>query len=156
MVITQNGDDMDTQLIDYFSVFELNLIAGTCALLLVGYLFWAVYRKFEKDSRAEQIAKDSTLYNISLATGRNEYDLFCQSAKDWSVSGGRINRDFKEYMAHQVMPYYAKDFVRRNQTHIDPSLVKKEEVQPSTWSDWVKALLVFPGSLLLLFSLSFL
>ncbi len=143
-------------MIDYFSVYDLNLIAGICALLLVGYLFWTIYRKSEKDSRAERMTKENTLYNISLTTGRNEYELFRQSAKDWSVSGGRIDRDFKRYMAHQVMPYYAKDFVRRNQTHIDPSLVKKEAAQPTSRSDWIKALLVFPGSLLLLFALCFL
>ncbi len=143
-------------MIDYFSVYDLNLIAGICALLLVGYLFWTIYRKSEKDSQAERMTKENTLYNISLATGRNEYELFLQSAKDWSVSGGRIDRDFKRYMAHQDMPYYAKDFVRRNQTHIDPSLVKKEAAQPTSRSDWIKALLVFPGSLLLLFALCFL
>jgi hypothetical protein len=147
---------MDTQYINHFSVYEIQLIAGVCALFLVGYLFWTIYRKFEKDSRTERIAKENTLYNISLATGRNEYELFHQSAKDWSVSGDRINRDFKGYMAHQIMPYYAKDFVRRNQTHIDPSLIEEEEAQPTSRSDWVKALLVFPGSFLLLFALCYL
>jgi hypothetical protein len=59
-------------------------------------------------------------------------------------------------MAHQVLPYYAKDFVRRNQAHLDESLVNKEEVKPTSSWDWVKALLVFPGSLLFLFSISLL
>ena len=132
----------------------INLIAGSCALFLVGYLFWACYRKFQKDSKVERVTKENTLYNISLATGRNEYDLFYKSAEEWSVSGDRIELDFKRYMTDQVMPYYAQDFVRKNKEHIDESLVIKKEVKPTSWSDWAIALLVVPGSLLLLFSIA--
>jgi hypothetical protein len=134
---------------------EKDLVAGICALLLVGYLFLAIYRKFKKDSQAELIAKVNSLYNISLATGQTEYHLLRKAAEDWAVSGDRIDQDFRRYMAHQVLPYYAKDFVRRNQAHIDELLVKKNKVKPTSWSDWAKALLVFPGSVLFLFSLSF-
>ena len=129
---------------------EYNLIGGICALLLVGYLFWACYRKFKIDSQAELSAMEDSLYKISLATGRTEYDLLHKSAENWSVSGNKIDQDFKIYMAEQVMPYYAKDFVRKNQAHIDESLIIKKEVPPTSWSDWAIALLVFPGSILLL------
>ncbi len=131
-------------------VSAYNLIGGICALLLVGYLFWACYRKSKMDSQAELSAMEDSLYKISLATGRTEYDLLHKSAESWSVSGKRIDQDFKRYMADQVMPYYAKDFVRKNQAHIDESLVVKKEVTPTSWSDWAIALLVFPGSVLLL------
>ena len=131
-----------------------DLIGGICALLLVGYLFWACYRKFQKDSQIEQAAKENTLYNISLETGRNEYELFYKSAENWSVSTDRIESDFKRYMADQVMPHYAKDFVRKNQKHIDESLKNKRKVKPTSWSDWAKALIVFPGSILFMFFIS--
>jgi hypothetical protein len=133
---------------------EKDLIAGICALLLVGYLFWICYRKFQKDIQNELAAKENTLYNISLETGRNEYDLFYKSAENWSVSGDIIEKDFKRYMADQVMPHYAKDFVRKNQEHIDESLLNKKEVTPVSRSDWAIALLVFPGSVLLMFLMS--
>ena len=137
--------------------FLMNAIAGLCALLLVGYLFWVLYRKFQTDSRAELNAPERSLYNISLATGRTEYDLFCQSAGDWSVPATRIDQDFKRYMTDQVMPYYVKDFIRRNQAHIDEPCNSKKEFKPASGSDWAKALLVFPGSvLLLLFMTTFL
>jgi len=127
-----------------------NLIGGICALLLVGYLFWTCYRKSKIDSQAELSAMEDSLYKISLATGRTEYDLLHKSAESWSVSGNRINQDFKSYMADQVMPYYAKDFVRKNQADLDKSLIVKKEATPTSWSDWAIALLVFPGSVLLL------
>jgi hypothetical protein len=131
----------------------LNLIGGICALFLFGYLYWACYRKFKKDSKAELVASENSLYDISLATGQNEYDLFYKSAEKWSVSGDKIEEDFKRYMAEQVLPYYAQDFVRKNKAHIDESLVIKKEVKPTSWSDWAIALLVFPGSLLLLLAI---
>jgi hypothetical protein len=130
---------------------EFHLIAGICALLLVGFLFWACYRKFQIDSQAELVAIEDSLYEISLATGRTEYDLLGVSAEEWSVSGARIDQDFKRYMAEQVLPHYAKDFVRKNNIHLDEALVIKKEVEPTSWSEWAKALLVFPGSALLLF-----
>lgn len=129
---------------------EMKLIAGICALLLVGYLFLAFYRKVQKCSHADHIARESSLYNISLATGRTEYDLFCKSAEDWSVSGNRIDQDFKKYMTDESLPYYVTDFVRKSHEHIDESLIKKELVEPTSLWDWAKALLVFPGCFFLI------
>ncbi|MGD8344360.1 MAG: hypothetical protein PVI38_16130 [Desulfobacterales bacterium] len=130
-----------------------HLTAGICALLLVGYLFWFMIRKFQNDSRAELNARRNSFYRLSLATGRTEYDLFHKSAEGWPVSADRIKKDYARYMSEQVMPHYANDFVRKNQTRIDESLFVKREVKPTSWSDWAIAMLVFPGSLLLLYVL---
>lgn len=130
-----------------------HLIAGICAILLVGYLFWYMVRKFQNDSRDDLDARKNSLYTISLATGQTEYDLFRKSAEGWSVSAERIDQDFIRYMADQVMPHYAQDFVRKNRTHIDESLIVKRNVKPTSWADWAIAVLVFPGSILLLYVL---
>jgi hypothetical protein len=145
--IVSASDNADPQKSAY------HLTAGICALLLVGYLFWFMIRKFQNDSRAELNSRKNSFYMISLATGRTEYELFHKSAEGWSVSAERINQDFKRYMSDQIMPHYAMDFVRKNQTHIDESLIVKKEVKPTSWSDWAIAMLVFPGSLLLLYIL---
>lgn len=128
-----------------------NLTAGMCALLLMGYLFWFLVRKFQRDSQAELNARENSLYRLSLATGRSEYDLFHKSAEGWSISHDRIEQDFKRYMIHQVLPHYAQDFVRKNQTYLDRSLIVKKKVKPTAWTDWAIALLVFPGSIFFLF-----
>jgi hypothetical protein len=141
--------DSDSQ-----SVFGMNTVAGICALYLMCYLFWFNFRKSQRDRQAELEANENFLYNISQETGRSEYELFQISAKRWLVSNDRIDQDFKRYMANQTMPFYAKDFVRRNQTQIDPSLMKeKQEVKPNSWQDWVKVLVIFPGSIILLISM---
>jgi len=129
---------------------EMQLIAGVCALLLVGYLFWTLYRKVQKNSQTDQIEREISLYNISLATGRTEYELFCKSAEDWSVSHNRIDQDFKRYMIDERLPYYVTDFIRKSHEHIDESLIKKDVVEPTSVWDWVKALLVFPGCFFLM------
>ena len=131
----------------YQSAPEIRLIAGICALLLVGYLFWFFYRKVQQNIQADFVERERSLYKISLETGQIEYDLFRKSAEDWAVSDDRIEQDFRRYMADQVLPYYVKDFVRKNFEHVDEFLIKNEENKPSSWWDLVKALLVFPGSI---------
>jgi hypothetical protein len=128
----------------------ISLINTICVIMLVGYLVWVFYRKVQKNSQTDSIAMEDYLYKISRLTGHNEYDLFCKSAEDWTVSAYRIDQDFKRYIIDQSLPYYVKDFVRKNHEDIDESLIKKEEVKPTSWWDWAKALLVFPGSFLFL------
>lgn len=135
-------------------VSGFHLTAGICALLLVGYLFWFMIRKSHRDSRAELRAKNNSLFYISLTTGRSEYDLFQKSAEGWSVSDDRIEQDFKKYMSEQVLPHYAQDFVRKNRGQVDKSLIVKREVTATSWKDWAIALMVCPGSLLLVYLLA--
>lgn len=141
-----NSDDRDPR----YPV-GIHFIAGICALLLVGYLFWTLYRKVQQTVCKDLAERKRSLYKISLQTGQTEYDLFRKSAKDWAVSDDRINQDFISYTADQRLPYYVKDFVNKNYKHIDESLIKKEDIKPTSWRDWAKALLVFPGWILLLF-----
>ena len=135
-------------------VSGFHLTAGICALLLVGYLFWFMIRKSYRDSRAELKAKNNSLFYISLTTGRSEYDLFHKSAEGWSVSNDRIEQDFKRYMSEQVLPHYAQDFVRKNRGQVDKSLIVKREVTATSWKDWAIALMVCPGSLLIVYLLA--
>ena len=131
------------------SIYQL--IAGVCAILLLGYLFGSLIRKSHRDSLREQHTREKSLYDISLATGRSEYDLFHKSAEGWPVSEDKIKRDFKRYMSDQFLPHYAQDFVRKNRKQIDPSLIVKRKVKATSWKDWAIALMVFPGSLLFLY-----
>jgi hypothetical protein len=143
----------DSENYSYRLASGYHFMAGICALLLVGYLFWGLIHKFKTESRPELDSTENSLYDISLATGRTEYDLFHMSAENWSVSKKKIDQDYIRYIADQVLPHYVQDFVRKNRTNIDESLIEKKEVKPTTWSDWAKALLVFPGSLVALYSM---
>ena len=135
---------------DSQSVFGLSTVAGICALYLLCYLFVFITLKAKKEIQVEFEAREKSLYNLSKETGRSEYELFHISAKHHVVPSDRIGQDYKRYLADQTMPFYARDFVRRNKTQIDPSLMKeKEEAKPNSWQDWAKVLVVFPGSVIL-------
>ncbi len=44
----------------------------------------------------------------------SEYDIFCLATKDWRISKDRMENDFKDYLKHGYMPFYVKDYVRKN------------------------------------------
>ncbi len=130
------------------NAFAEKLIAGICALFLVGYLFVFFYLMFKRDSKADSVALENFLHKISLESGRTEYELFIIAAKEWSIAEARIDEDFKNFMAANILPYYVMDFVRKNHDYIDESLRKEEEIGPTTLWDFIRALLIFPGCLL--------
>ncbi len=141
---------------DYFSRTEhfsqgvpnapvIKLIGGICALLLLGYLFVICYKKYRMDSKADSIDLANAFHKISLESGQTEYELFVIAAEEWSITEAQIDKDFRNYMAANVLPYYVLDLVRKNNDRIDESLEKKEEITPTSWWDLVKALLIFPG-----------
>ena len=129
------------------------LIGGICALLLLGYLLVICYQKYKMDSKADSIDSGSALHKISLESGQTEYELFVIAAEEWSITEAQIDRDFNNYMGASVLPYYVMDLVRKNNDRIDESLVKEEEIKPTSWLDLVKALVLFPGCFLIPFFL---
>ena len=127
----------------------ITLIAGICGLLLLGYLLKICYEKFTVDSKAESVDFASALHKIALESGQTEYELFVIAAEKWSISKAQIDKDFKNYMAANVLPYYVMDLVRKNDERIDKSLEKERKTEPVSWWDMAKALLIFPGGFII-------
>ncbi len=44
----------------------------------------------------------------------SEYDIFGLASKDWTISKARVENDFNGYLKHGNMPFYVKDYVRKN------------------------------------------
>ena len=65
------------------------------------------------------VTMEDYLYKIARITGKSEYDIFIKSAEEWPISTGKIEEDFKAYLTRQTVPYYVRDFVRKNKEHID-------------------------------------
>ena len=95
--------------------------------------------------KSNQISIDDYLQKITQATGISAYDTFCKSAETWRVSAARIERDFKIYLATQTLPFYVKDFIRKNQKPIDELF----RIKGTSLTD--KRLVVFHSVLALLF-----
>lgn len=114
------------------------------AALMIGCLAGLYTRRRPQNSRATQPPATDNLSGISADMGINEYDLFHKAAKNWAVSPARIDEDFSTYLATQRLPYYVTDYARKHETQPEEPPVEKK-IEPSSWSDWIKALLVFPG-----------
>lgn len=120
------------------------------AALAIGCLAGIYTRRRPKHPESSGLNETDTLSDISADMGINEYDLFHKAAENWAVPTERIDEDFSVYMATQRLPYYVTDFARRSHTQPVEAPVEKE-IEPSSWSDWIKALLVFPGVLVFIF-----
>ena len=53
-------------------------------------------------------------------------------------------------MAADILPYYVMDLVRKNNDRINESLEKKEEIEPTSRLDFLKALIILTGFILLI------
>ena len=114
------------------------------AALLIGCLAGVYLRRRPRGLDNDRPAEEDNLSIVSADMGINEYDLFHKAAENWAVTPDRIDEDFRTYLATQRLPYYVTDFARKTHTQ-EPAPVEKEKVEPSSWSDWIKALIVFPG-----------
>jgi hypothetical protein len=129
---------------------DLFLIGTFVAALGIGCLAGIFFRRRPQRGHGSLPPSNDLLLAISSATGINEYELFRKAAHRWGVSGGRIDSDFRHYMATHRLPYYVTDYARKNRFQTDDAMPSKKE-EPSSWMDWLKALLVFPGSFVFLY-----
>ena len=122
--------------------FLIDTFIAVCAVTLIVYTIRYQLRRLYNSN---QISIDDYLYKITQATGISAYDTFCKSAETWRVSTARIDRDFKIYLATQTVPFYVKDFIRKNQKPIDELF----RIKDTSMTD--KRLVVFHSVLALLF-----
>ena len=101
----------------------LNLIVDSVGALSAVMLVWCLARihlsKAQKNSQADPIPIEDYLQKITHITGHSVYDTFHKSAEEWHVPADRIRKDFNRYLSSQIIPYYVKDFIRKNRKHID-------------------------------------
>jgi hypothetical protein len=114
------------------------------AALTIGCLAGIYIRRRPRRPESSRPDEIDNLSGISADMGINEYDLFHKAAENWAVPAERIEEDFSAYLATQRLPYYVTDYARKSHSQPDEMPTEKE-TEPSTWSDWMKALLVFPG-----------
>ena len=76
--------------------------------------------------------------------------MFHKAAENWTVSPERIDEDFSTYLATERLPYYVTDFARKSRNQPAETPMEKN-AEPSSWSDWIKALIVFPGAFVFIY-----
>ena len=88
-------------------------------MISVGALLRLLNILNKKISQDKPIRMEDYLYKIARVTGVSEYDIFCKSAENWSITPEKIKQDFSAYLLDQRIPYYVTDFVRENKKHLD-------------------------------------
>lgn len=132
------------------TTLDAHLIGIFGGALIIGCLAGFFLRRRPQRPETQRAQSPDSLTSLSSDTGINEYDLFCRAAENWAVSKKRMAQDFRIYMASQRLPFYVADLVRKNRLP-EQRRPAGEKPEPSSWSDWIKALLVFPGSFVFLF-----
>ena len=129
---------------------DIYLIGTFGAALIIGGLAGLFIRRRPQHSRDGLPPSDDLLSSLSSSTGINEYELFRKAAETWNVNAERIDEDFSRYMASHRLPYYVTDYARKYRFQTK-RLIEPKNNEPSSRSDWIKALLVFPGSVVFLY-----
>ena len=97
----------------------IDTLSAAFMVVVVLYFLRALLQKVPPNARLDQTRMDDYLGKITRVTGHSAYDTFYKSAEGWPVSNDRVEKDFSIYLATQNVPYYVKDFIRKNQRHID-------------------------------------
>ena len=78
---------------------------------------WRLERQY---ARNRYVSDEEYLADMARKRGSSEYDLFHLSAKEWHIQEGRIEDDFKDYLVNGGLPYYVKDYIRKNRETVEP------------------------------------
>jgi hypothetical protein len=94
-------------------------------MLLAGVFFRLLFHWNKTSESDTPKTMEDYLYKIARVTGKSEYDIFLKSAEEWPISRRKIEEDFKDYLIYQFVPYYVRDFVRKNKEHVDELRIPK-------------------------------
>lgn len=97
----------------------VNGVGTICIILLAGIILRCLFHWNKTFSENNSLTMEDYLYKIARITGKSEYDIFLKSAEAWPMTKEKIEEDFKAYLIHQTVPYYVRDFIRKNKQHID-------------------------------------
>ncbi len=115
-VVSSNdyGPRNETRASRTFGITQIIIVFGAIYIVL---LFGTLLKKRYIPDKPP--SNQTYLFKMSRLTGKSEYDIFFKAAEDWPVSGEQIEQDFNRYLAHQHIPYYVNDFIRKNKKHTD-------------------------------------
>lgn len=93
--------------------------------------------RYEKRIRSRKPATDGEcLARMARKRGCGEFDIFRASTENWNIPESKIEDDFRDYLLRGWLPYYVRDYIRRNKTEIangGPQFPAGGSL-PSSWS----------------------
>jgi hypothetical protein len=87
-------------------------------LLTIAYLHFI--HKLDRWFAGRQPLSDEEYFTgLARHYGCSEYDLFFRAAENWQVGKQQIETDFRDYLKSGELPYYAKDYSRRERRRLE-------------------------------------
>lgn len=86
--------------------------------LIYFFLIFRVNRMEKMNSLNKPISDAESLWRLARKRECSEYDIFGESTGNWMVPRTKIEEDFKEYLISGDIPYYVRDYLRRNRGEI--------------------------------------
>ena len=87
-------------------------------MVLVGLFFVYAFRLERSVVKKRPLTDADYLAILARKHHCSEYDIFSISAEDWRFSKAKVDSDFKNYLLHDNMPYYVKEFVKKHKGEI--------------------------------------
>ena len=84
---------------------DINILIGFGLFVLVTFIMEFLARR-KKITELETLAIEARRREIS------EYDIFLESASDWNIKTEQADRDFKEYLKSDALPFYIRQMLR--------------------------------------------
>lgn len=85
-------------------------------MIALGYIL--MLRRIDREERSRQLTDEEFASGLARSLGISEYELFFVSARTWRVAEQRVEQDFRAYLQRESMPYYVKDYIRKNRGEI--------------------------------------
>ncbi len=97
-------------------------------IFLAAWLFYSSMKKIDYLwANRSPLSDGEYLSHLARTGGISEYDLFLRAAEVWSIPRSRVEADFKDYLLHDQMPHYMKDFIRRHRMPAPDQAVNERE-----------------------------
>ena len=95
---------------------DLVVGSGAAVFLLAAVVYVLGKKLIEKyERRNRTLTDEERLAAMAAETDCSEFDLFRQAGRQWQVAAGQIDDDFRHYLTRGHLPFYVRDFIRKNE-----------------------------------------
>jgi hypothetical protein len=105
---------VDSSILNGWSLFYYFILAFVY-ILFIHYLD----RIEKRRHRNTPMSDEECLLRLARKQGCSEYDIFFQATGSWNIDKRRVEDDFNRYLTAGHMPYYVRDYIRRNRSQVD-------------------------------------
>jgi hypothetical protein len=103
-------------IVDMFYLIDWKTIGVFIAVMAYMCFMFRLNKKFIASKR---FSDEEYLYKMARIGECSVYDMFFVCAEKWQYSKERVENDFREYLLHNRIPFYVRDFARAYRKELD-------------------------------------